>query len=140
MFRRALVLAPSPAQAVALAVPAGATSPGTNGKLLFERPAGNGSDLFSVGANGSGLARLTKRKGAEGDASWSPDGSKIAVTCATNAEEGPYEICRMNADGSGYTKLTRHRKFSLAPAWSPDGTKIVYSSNAGRGDQNGSGS
>jgi TolB protein len=113
----------------ALAVPAGATHPGTNGKLLFERPAGNGAavDLFSTEADGSGVTRLTTPKDAEGDASWSPDGSKIALTCAKNLRRGPYEICSMNADGSGYTQLTRHRAFSISPAWSPDGTRIVYS-------------
>ena len=113
------------AGAAALAVPAAATDPGANGKLLFERPTKDGTNLFSVAPDGSGLTRLTNRTGVEGDASWSPDGSKIAFACAKNPERGPYEICVMNADGSGFTKLTRHRGFSVAPAWSPDGSKIV---------------
>ena len=114
------------AGAVALAVPAGASHPGRNGTLLFDRPTkGGGVDLFSVSADGSGLTRLTDRKGL-GDASWSPDGSKIVAGCAKNPERPPWEICVINADGSGLTRLTRHRGFSIAPAWSPDGTKIVY--------------
>jgi TolB protein len=114
------------AGATALAVPAGATPPGTNGKLVFERPTRNGANLFSVASDGSGLTRLTNRKGVEGDSSWSPDGSKIVFACAKNPERGPLEICVINADGSGFTQLTRHRAFSFAAAWSPDGTKIVY--------------
>jgi Tol biopolymer transport system component len=114
------------AGAAALAVPAGATDPGANGKLLFERPTKDGTNLFSVAPDGSGLTRLTNRTGVEGDASWSPDGSKIAFTCAKNPERGPFEICAINADGSGFTKLTRHRGFSFGPAWSPDGSRIVY--------------
>jgi Tol biopolymer transport system component len=122
------------AVAVASAVPAGATHPGTNGKLVFERPTENGANLFSVATDGSGLTRLTSRKGIEGDSSWSPDGTKIAFACAKNPERGPYEICVVNADRSGFTRLTRHRTFSIAPAWSPDGTKIVYATLKGPGD------
>jgi Tol biopolymer transport system component len=114
------------AGAVALAVPAGATHPGANGKLVFERPTADGANLFSVATDGSGLTRLTNRKGVEGDASWSPAGSKVVFACAKNPERGPAEICVINADGSGFTQLTRHRAFSFAAAWSPDGTKIVY--------------
>jgi Tol biopolymer transport system component len=119
------------AGAAALAVPAGATDPGANGKLVFERPTRDGGNMFSVAPDGSSLTRLTNRKGIEGDSSWSPDGSKIAFACAKNPERGPYEICVINADGSGFTQLTRHRGFSVAPAWSPDGTKIVYATNEG---------
>jgi TolB protein len=118
------------AGAAALAVPAGATHPGTNGNLLFERPTQDGANLFSVAPDGSGLTRLTNRKGIEGDASWSPNGSKIAFVCVKNPETGPVEICVINADGSGFQRLTRHRGFSIAPAWSPDGTKIVYATDA----------
>jgi len=119
------------AGAAALAVPAGATPPGTNGKLVFERPTQNGADLFSVATDGSGLTRLTNRRGVEGDSSWSPDGSKIVFACARNPRRGPFEICVINADGSGFAPLTRHRAFSIAPTWSPDGTKIVYATVLG---------
>ena len=118
----------------ALAVPAAATFPGTNGRLVFERPTRDGANLFSVAPDGSGLTRLTNRKGVEGDSSGSPDGSKIAFACAKNPEQGSFEICGINADGSGFTQLTRHGTFSIAPAWSPDGTKIVYSTLKGAGD------
>jgi Tol biopolymer transport system component len=128
-----LVLVAGVAGVAAGVLPAGATPPGSNGKLVFERP-GAGSNLFSVAPDGSSLTRLTNRKGAEGDSSWSPDGRRIAFSCARNPERGPYEICRMAADGTGLARLTRHRDFSVAPAWSPDGTKIVYATNAGRGD------
>jgi Tol biopolymer transport system component len=119
------------AGAAALAVPAVATFPGANGKLLFERPTKDGANMFSVAPDGSGLTRLTNRRGVEGDASWSPDGSKIAFVCSRNPRRGRFEICAINADRSGFTRLTRHRAFSFAPAWSPDGAKIVYATSTG---------
>ena len=128
----ALALAAIPAGVTAVAVPAGATPPGTNGKLVFEAAAPNGVDVLTVGADGSGLTRLARFRGTAGDSSWAPDGSKLVMTRATNPERGPYEIWVVNADGSGLKQLTRHRGFSIAPAWSPDGSKIVYGSAPGR--------
>ena len=66
---RALLAVPLTALAVAVALPAGATPPGTNGKLVFERPTRDGADLYTVGADGSGLTQLTRLKGVEGDSS-----------------------------------------------------------------------
>ena len=101
------------AAVAAVALPAGATPPGTNGKLVFERPTRDGADLYTVGADGSGLTQLTRLEGLEGDSSWSPDGSQVAFTRARNPEEGPYEIWVVNADGSGLKRLTRHGGFSM---------------------------
>jgi TolB protein len=114
----------------AAALPAGATHPGDNGKIVFERPTPNGSNLFTVSPSGSRLTRLTGARGVEGDASWSEDGRKVAFTRAEDAE-GPYEIWVVNANGSGLKRLTRHRGFSVAPAFSPDGRKIAYASDGG---------
>ncbi len=128
----ALTLAALSAGVAAIGVPALATPPGTNGKLVFERPTRTGTDMRTIAADGSADTRLAHVRGAGGDSSWSPDGSKVAFTRATDPEKGPYEIWVVNADGSGIKRLTRHRGFSIAPAWSPDGTKIVYASGPGR--------
>jgi Tol biopolymer transport system component len=108
--------------------------PGANGKLVFERPTGNGAEVFSIASDGSGLTQLSDRRGVEGDSSWSPDGTKIVFACAKNPERRQFEICVVDADGSGFTQLTRHRTFSIAPTWSPDGTKILYATLKGPGD------
>jgi len=133
MSRSPLVLSLAAIAAViSAALPAGATPPGDNGKVLFERETRDGEDLFTVNADGSGVSRLTSRHGSEGDASWSGDGAKVAFSYAADPEKGPYEIWSVNADGSQLTRLTRHRGFSIAPAWSPDATKIVYASDGGQ--------
>src|SRR5215207_9488816 len=127
MCRAPLVLLLAALAVAAVAPPAGAAAPGTNGRLVFERPAPDGPDLYTVGADGSGLTRLTRLAGVEHDPSWSPDGSKVAFTRAMNPEQGPYEIWTVNADGTGLTRVTAHRGFTFGPAWSPDGSRIVYS-------------
>src|SRR5919106_441016 len=95
----ALTLSALAAVVAVVALPAGATPPGTNGKLVFERPTRDGANLFTVGADGSGLTRLTGLRGVEGDSSWSPEGSKVEFVRARNPERGPYEIWVVNADG-----------------------------------------
>jgi len=76
------------ATVAAVALPAGATPPGINGKLVFERPTRDGADLYTVGADGSDVTRLTRLRGVEHDSSWSPDGSKVAFTRARNPRDG----------------------------------------------------
>ena len=70
------------------------------------------------------------------DPSWSPDGSKIAYTCARlNPPYFTTGICVMNADGTNPVRLTgngfrnvtgNYRRDNLRdPSWSPDGSKIA---------------
>jgi TolB protein len=131
-----LGLAAAAAAVAAVTLPVGATPPGKNGKLVFERGKFPATDIFTVDADGSGLTRLTRLRGLERDPTWSPDGSKLAFVRGRNPYRGPYDIWAVNADGSGLERLTRHRQFSIgsALAWSPDGGKIVYAADAGGPD------
>jgi TolB protein len=135
MSRRPLILSLLALAVVVTAsvLPAGATPFGDNGKIVFERPTRNGSNLFTVNPNGSKLKRLTGARGVESDPSWSEDGTRVAFARARDPENGPVEIWVVNANGSGLKRLTRHRGFSVAPAWSPDGRRIVYATDAGSG-------
>jgi uncharacterized protein YraI len=66
---------------------------------------------------------------------FSPDGRYLAVAYAQN---GGYDIFRLNGDGSGRVRLTEtplwvtagpgeHKLWNnVAPAWSPDGTRIAF--------------
>jgi len=57
--------------------------------------------IFTINADGSGLTHLVVD--AEGSASWSPDGSKLAYVCYVS---GSPHICTVNSDGTGKTVLT----------------------------------
>ncbi|MHC4259964.1 MAG: DUF5050 domain-containing protein, partial [Planctomycetota bacterium] len=102
-------------------------------------------EIYSMNANGGQQKRLTNNSRGALEASWSPDGNKIAFV----SEHAPkdineakewhekmgyvgynLEIHIMNADGSKLKRLT-HKPFTAnsAISWSPDGKKIAFTSN-----------
>ena len=90
----------------------------------------NNQDVYVVGADGTGLARLTTDPADDSAPRWSPDGSRIAFNSIRDRVPGEvnYEIYVMNADGSGQTRLTNNTKFDHSPAFSPDGSRIAFTS------------
>lgn len=103
---------------------AGATSPGSNGRIVFGSAQGGTSELYSVNADGSGQRRLTWTPQTEQSPAWSPDGSRIAYESNGG---GPFGIWLMNADGSGQTQIAGGDGGD--PAWSPDGTLVAFASS-----------
>ncbi len=73
-----------------------------------------------------GRSRLTENDEWDGNAAWSPDGSRIAFT---SDRDGNIEVYVMNADGTGQTRLTANPGADGAPAWSPDGSRIAFESD-----------
>jgi Tol biopolymer transport system component len=105
------------------AAPAEASFPGADGRVVFS----SGGDLHSVLPDGSGLQALTTTPGLEeAQASWSPDGSRVAFRVGTAGTGDVLQIAVMNADGSGRTVLTSGDRHNSQPAWSPDGREIVF--------------
>src|SRR6266498_1086885 len=67
---------------VAVATPAQATFPGTNGRIAFgsDRFGGGDHNIFSMNPDGSDVQQLTFLTADQGAAlrqAWSPDGSKL---------------------------------------------------------------
>jgi hypothetical protein len=87
--------------------------------LLFTGAEGNVTHVFERRTDGS-IVDLTPSADG-GEASWSPDGSRIVFTSVRSGTLGIYV---MDADGRHVVRLTNNGETS--PSWSPDGTKILF--------------
>jgi TolB protein len=85
-------------------------------------------EIYSALPDGSGVVRITNNTTSEGDASWSPDYTKIVFS--SNAD-GDFEVYVMNADGTGVQQLTQANGDDGFAVFSPDGSKIAFTSERG---------
>jgi TolB protein len=93
----------------------------------------NNPDLYVVGAGGGRPKKLSTQRGMNTGASWSPDGSKLAVTLS---KDGNPEIYIISAStGAVIKRLTDNKAIDTSPAWSPDGSQIAFVSDRNGGPQ-----
>ncbi len=93
-----------------------------NGKVAFASNRDGNGEIYTMNANGTGLARLTNSPASTGDPAFSPDGSKVAF-----GDGG--EIAVVNVNGTGLRDLTSNGGVNYHPTYSPDGSKIAFASN-----------
>jgi Tol biopolymer transport system component len=84
-------------------------------------------DVFAVGLDGSGLARMVDAPGYDAEATVSPRGDRIVFT---SSRDGDLELYSMAVDGSDVRRLTEEPGYDGGAFFSPDGTKICW--RAGR--------
>jgi Tol biopolymer transport system component len=101
-------------------------------------------DIYVRSAKTGSLRRLTRARGYDAEASYSPDGQWIVFSSTRQAYErtltdaetrqletdpsyfGEIYIMRADADGSGVRRLTSANGYDGGPFFSPDGTRIVW--------------
>jgi Tol biopolymer transport system component len=117
--------------AFALVSSAGATTPGTNGRIVYSSSQSGGSELFSIASDGTAPRRLTYTLATEQSPAWSPDGTKIAYERASNGDH--FSIWVMDHDGGAQTQISPNDSTSddTEPSWSPDGKLIAFGSTRG---------
>jgi dipeptidyl aminopeptidase/acylaminoacyl peptidase len=95
-------------------------------KIAFTSSRDGNDEIYSVNADGTGLARLTDDPAHDDQAAWSPDGQRIAFTSSTGDDS---KLVVMNADGSNVVRHSLpHSVFD--PTWSPDGSRITYAARS----------
>ena len=99
-----------------------ATTPGSNGRIVFAADDGTGFELYTIRPDGSDLVQLTHLDGDATHPDWSPDGRRIAFTLEDATHAG---IVVMDRDGSNMRELTR-QGYRAQPSFTPDGSHIVF--------------
>lgn len=92
---------------------------------------GTGTQIATIGVDGTGMKVITSGVPSYGDPVWSPDGTQIAFVWAPHSQADLYV---MNADGSNVRRITAEATEQIEPQWSPDGTTLVYV-DMGKDDQ-----
>jgi TolB protein len=90
--------------------------------IAFVSKRSGSSDLYAMGADGSGTRRLTSTEDDDAQPDWSPDGERIVFARGT-----PARLFVMDADGTGARRLTAGQAEETEPSWAPDGSWIAHS-------------
>ena len=100
--------------------------------LLFTAVSRGRPTLRILPADGDKAIPIPTPPGASaGEASWSPDGRRVAFVSAPDT--APPTVVLVNADGTDLVRLAALGAASQ-PDWSPDGTRLAYVHNSGSGD------
>jgi TolB protein len=131
-MRRTLVLAGLCGILIALAVPAGggATVPGPNGLIVFRAVTDSGSQLFTIGPDGTDQRQLTNLPGDAFLPHWSPESNRIVFEFdPANVVDNDFcNIATMNRNGGGLRilPLANGDQCENSPTFSADGHRIFY--------------
>ncbi len=76
-------------------------------RIVFESDRGllSGSEIYTIGLDGSGRQRLTTDEAWNQNPVWSPDGARILY--AANFGDGNIDLYAINPDGTARTRLTQ---------------------------------
>jgi Tol biopolymer transport system component len=80
-------------------------------------------EIFTAGADGGDLRRITAHDGYDAEATIAPDGSRILFT---SMRDGDLDLYTMRPDGSDVRRITRELGYDGGGFYSRDGKRIVW--------------
>ena len=83
----------------------------------------DGSQLYVINADGSGLQRLSFGGGIDTEPAWSPDGQSLLFT---SDRGGSPQIYQMPATGGNARRMTFDGSYNVSPTWSPDSKRFAF--------------
>lgn len=95
-------------------------------RLAFSSTHEGNQEIYTCGADGSDLVRVTQSPGIDAHPCWAPDGQTIVF--ATD-RWGGLEIAHCRPDGGGVVRLTTSPGLDDYPSVSPDGQSIAFVSH-----------
>jgi dipeptidyl aminopeptidase/acylaminoacyl peptidase len=94
------------------------------GRIVFANDRTGGYALYTMKLTGGDVRPLTDGT-SDFDASWAPDGRRVAFTRDTG--NGDNELYVVNENGKELTRLTdTPNRAEFAPAWASDGKEILF--------------
>lgn len=97
--------------------------------LVFESTRDGRSAIYTIGADGAQLRRLTTSESTAGQPRWSRDGKMIVFY---SERDGAMRLYLMNADGSNQRALTDGTALDYLPDFSPNADWVVFQSRQER--------
>ncbi len=129
MPARVLAAALCPVLAGLIAASAGATAPGTNGALIWQRESRTSPPrLWVASPDGSGARQVFAggRNRGEVEGAFSPADPSVVVFTRVARTPFSEDLYRGDLATGAVTRLTRASSADLAPAFSPDGARLAY--------------
>ena len=91
--------------------------------IAFQTMRDGNFEIYTVKADGSSPANLTKHPSHDSEPAWSSDGTRLAFD---SDRSGNFDVWTMAADGTNPVQLTTEPAPDGYPSWSPDGTRIAF--------------
>ena len=110
-------------------------NPKTGSDIVFSSGRSGPQQVYRMNMDGSDVERLTPGTGEASNASWHPDGQRIAFAWTQGYATGAFNIFTMNVASKEYVQLTHGDGKNENPSWAPDGVHLVFAKTRGKSSQ-----